>query len=54
VKRVVIFITLAILYLLNKYVFKRQNRIEIMERQENVMEFTGKFVSGSEELGRNG
>jgi hypothetical protein len=53
VKRVVIFITLAVLYLLKKYVFKRQNKIEITGRQENVMEFAGKFVSGSEELGQN-
>jgi len=41
-------------YLSKKYMFKRQNRIEIAGRQENVMEFPEKFVSVCEELGQNG
>jgi len=54
VKRVALFFTLEFLYSSKKYAFKRQNRIEITGRQENVVEFSEKFVSGCEELGQNG
>jgi len=53
VKRVVLIFALEFVYLSKKYMFKRQNRIEIAGRQENVMEFSEKFISGCEELGRN-
>jgi len=33
--------------------FKRQNRDEITGKQDNVMEYSEKFLGGCEELGRN-